>query len=610
MTTHVTTHATSTCMLEVIEDNYRCQPLAEPIQHTPTTGLKEIANTIKLIGLPPGWTFVNNDSGSLKVVYLKQRKQNPMKDPMIIKSFTVHEDHTWNLRVHNKIVQQFDCSELESLFKHKEIKSSEAFCEVLSTIHDAKICCGNPDIELLSGSNTMLCLDRVSSNIDAQFEVEYDGKHFESTIRGEKCHMLVAGRYDRCTECSKYRVYLRTVKSRQKKMVTYDKNHYTGSNSSVNYRYLSCEGKTERLRSMQKELRTTKQLVSKLRSRLAHLIDTEGHVLDPEINDDLSSILSNKENFGNELPDGSFRRLLWVQQLQALSCNNPRQIRWHPVMIKWCLNIKLRSSSAYRALRDSGFMKLPSERTLRDYTHWTKVTSGFQPSSFERLLVDMKYNELEEWQKFAVLLHDEVKIKSDLVYCKHTGELIGFANLGEINNVLLDFEKHCQENTDPMPDLATYMLVFMVRGITIRLEYPLAHFPCNGGITADSIFPLVWDAVRHLETIGIKVVASTSDGASTNRRFVKIHKPPKSAKGLVIYKTKNIYSEDGRNLFFIADVPHLMKTVRNNWENSGWNKKTRQLWVILFVNIIFIFIWLVYFISLIRFKLDCVFTIF
>ena len=255
-------------------------------------------------------------------------------------------------------------------------------------------------------------------------------------------------------------------------------------------------------------------------------------------------------------------------------------------------------------------MKLPSERTLRDYTHWTKVTSGFQPSSFERLLVDMKYNELEEWQKFAVLLHDEVKIKSDLVYCKHTGELIGFANLGEINNVLLDFEKHCQENTDPMPDLATYMLVFMVRGITIRLEYPLAHFPCHGGITADSIFPLVWDAVRHLETIGIKVVASTSDGASTNRRFVKIHKPPKSAKGLVIYKTKNIYSEDGRNLFFIADVPHLMKTVRNNWENSGWNKKTRQLWVILFVNIIFIFIWLVYFISLIRFKLDCVFTIF
>ena len=277
--------------------------------------------------------------------------------------------------------------------------------------------------------------------------------------------MLITGRYDRCTECSKYRKYLRTVGSRQKKMATYEKNHYTGSNSSVNYRYLSSEGKTERLRSMLKELRTTKQLVNKLRSRLAHVIETEGHVLDPEINDDLSSILSNKENFANKLPEGSFRRLLWEQQLQALSCNDPRQI-----IIKWCLNIKLRSSSAYRALRDSAFIKLPSERTLRDYTHWTKATSGFQPSSFERLLVDMKYNELEEWRKFVVLLHDEVKIKSDLVYCKHTGELIGFANLGEINNVLLDFEKQCQDNTNPVSDLAASILVFMVRGITIRLE--------------------------------------------------------------------------------------------------------------------------------------------
>ena len=57
----------------------------------------------------------------------------------------------------------------------------------------------------------------------------------------EKCLMLITGRYDRCTECSKYRKYLRTVGSKQKKMATYDKNHYTGSNSSVNYRYLSSE---------------------------------------------------------------------------------------------------------------------------------------------------------------------------------------------------------------------------------------------------------------------------------------------------------------------------------------------------------------------------------
>ena len=64
--------------------------------------------------------------------------------------------------------------------------------------------------------------------------------------------------------------------------------------------------------------------------------------------------------------EGSFARLLWDEQLKAASAKDPRQVRWHPVLIKWCLNLKLLSGSAYHALRTSGFLRLPSERTLRD----------------------------------------------------------------------------------------------------------------------------------------------------------------------------------------------------------------------------------------------------
>ncbi len=58
---------------------------------------------------------------------------------------------------------------------------------------------------------------------------------------------------------------------------------------------------------------------------------------------------------------------------------NAKQMRWHPMMIRWCLNLKLLSSSAYHSLRTSGFIKLPSERTLRDYTNYFKSKEGFQP---------------------------------------------------------------------------------------------------------------------------------------------------------------------------------------------------------------------------------------
>ena len=436
------------------------------------------------------------------------------------------------------------------------------------------ICYGNPDIEIDTACVTSQSIVK-ETNVDIETE---DGSVYNTTIRSSHCTLLVKTGSIRCKECQKQRGYLRVLKSRQAKGKQCSSKR-TAVDSHVNYRFLSSTEKDEKIRNLHKQLNATKRTLKCVQSKLAEAIKNEGHVLDGEINEFLKGILIEGENLKDDLPEGTFRRLFWEQQLRAIRCTDARQIRWHPLMIKWCLNIKLRSSSAYTAIRNSGFIKLPSERTLRDYTHWTKISSGFQPSSFERLLFEANYKELEDWQKFIILLHDEVKIQSDLVYSKHTGELIGFVNVGDINNALVDFEKQCKEEiVNATTDIASYVLVFMVRGVATRLEYPLAHFPCNG-CTADLLYPLLWDAVRLLETLGLKVIASTSDGASTNRKLVKMHKLPGTQKGEVVYKTKNVYSQDGRDLYFIADVPHLIKTVRNNWENSGWNKKSPRLWV-------------------------------
>ena len=174
---------------------------------------------------------------------------------------------------------------------------------------------------------------------------------------------------------------------------------HTAVDSRVNYRYLSSQGKDDKIRKLHKELTATKRTLSNVRSKLTRAIKEEGHVLDTEMNGYLKEIFANGEKLKDELPEGTFRRFFWQQQMQALSCKDSRQIRWHPLMIKWCLNMKLHSTSAYTAMRNSGFLKLPSERTLRDYTHWTKMSSGFQSSSFQRLLDEARYEDLEEWQK-------------------------------------------------------------------------------------------------------------------------------------------------------------------------------------------------------------------
>ena len=53
-------------------------------------------------------------------------------------------------------------------------------------------------------------------------------------------------------------------------------------------------------------------------------------------------------------------------------------MHWHPLLIHGALNLRMRSYGAYHAMRTAGFITLPSERTLRDYTHVFENQVGFQ----------------------------------------------------------------------------------------------------------------------------------------------------------------------------------------------------------------------------------------
>ena len=59
--------------------------------------------------------------------------------------------------------------------------------------------------------------------------------------------------------------------------------------------------------------------------------------------------------------------------------------RYHPHVIRFCLSVHVESPSAYRELRDSGILVLPSERTLRVYDNFFKQSVSFHPENIERL---------------------------------------------------------------------------------------------------------------------------------------------------------------------------------------------------------------------------------
>ena len=46
-------------------------------------------------------------------------------------------------------------------------------------------------------------------------------------------------------------------------------------------------------------------------------------------------------------------------------------------------------------------MKLPTRRTLNDYTHWVSAKPGFSSEVDEFLRTEAKVDELEDWQRFV-----------------------------------------------------------------------------------------------------------------------------------------------------------------------------------------------------------------
>ena len=114
--------------------------------------------------------------------------------------------------------------------------------------------------------------------------------------------------------------------------------------------------------------------ISKLNAKLEEILKKSGITVNTDLHDELLDIMGENNRY-QKCPSDSFRRLFWEEQLKAARANDARQMRWHPMIISWYLNLKLLSSSAYHSLCTAGFIKLPSERTLRDYTNFLLIQS-------------------------------------------------------------------------------------------------------------------------------------------------------------------------------------------------------------------------------------------
>ena len=131
-------------------------------------------------------------------------------------------------------------------------------------------------------------------------------------------------------------------------------------------------------------------------------------------------------------------------------------------------------------------------------------------------------------------------------------------------------------------DIATHVLVFLLRSVVYPFKFSLANFTTTGA-TSSHIFPLLRKAISLCKLNSPNILAVTCDGASPNHKVFCMHflmtkEDQMNPDNDITYRTVSLFSSDTRFIYFISDVPHFMKTARNCLYNSGKGRYTRCMW--------------------------------
>ena len=407
--------------------------------------------------------------------------------------------------------------------------------KLLGEVKNYNICKGVTSVD-----SSNLIIHSVPCKVDIESEVPLQAHTYK---RPKDCAVFIDKTdHEICENCSKFIVQQnKTVRQKNSNINTAAKPNAPLSFTHPNKVKLA-------LQEQRLVCKNLKMEIEKMKIE----IETKSMNLDSELSSDIQNIMSN--NLANATP---FMKLFWEQQTKLFQ--NRKSQRYHPMIIRFCLSLASKSASAYDELRNSNVLTLPSRRTLRDYKNAIKPSAGFNHEVVQELINIT--SPLKDHQRYIVLSFDEIKIHEKLVFDKHSGQLIGYVDLGDP-----DLNYSTFKNTD---DLATHALVYYLRGLASDLKFSFAYFATKG-VTSYQLMPIFWEAVFILEvTCKLYVIATVSDGASPNRKFFRMHSSMDNCMDSdVVYRTRNLYAPN-RFIWFFADAPHLMKTARNCLFHSG-----------------------------------------
>jgi len=96
-----------------------------------------------------------------------------------------------------------------------------------------------------------------------------------------------------------------------------------------------------------------------MEKKISEYAAKDGIHLDQQLHSDMKQMISDStDQIHHTYQPDTFQYLFWEQQRKASSLQDSHSMKWHPLIIKWCLYLRHLSSKGYETLRQSGCIKL------------------------------------------------------------------------------------------------------------------------------------------------------------------------------------------------------------------------------------------------------------
>jgi hypothetical protein len=201
------------------------------------------------------------------------------------------------------------------------------------------------------------------------------------------------------------------------------------------------------------------------------------------------------------------------------------------------ISMYYKSPSMYKFLRKNGVI-LPSVSIIKNWLKNFKCQPGFNQNFFRKL--NLKGQTMTEKEKKCILMFDEMAIKQEIEYSVSKDLIEGFEDLGEFGR---------------KPVAAKQALVVLLRGLYSDWKVPIAYYFSENGIKAEVLEKILKKNLDLLSGINMNPSAIVCDQSTTNQRLFRT---------LQISEQQTYFHYKGRKYFGLFDVPHLLKSIRNN----------------------------------------------